>query len=149
MGSNAAGRRPESIIEAIEQYVSACPLLKDGAMRVDALGDEATEYVIEPGIYDPVIERYIDGSSDRRCQFVFGSREAYGMDRVQNMMNSAFYERFADWIEERSKAGDLPDLPDGRTPETIAATSPGYLLSEDGKTARYQIQIEMTYHQRA
>lgn len=138
--------RPASIIEGVIAYLVKCPLLKDGAFRLDAMGDQPTEYVVEVGAFDPVIEIYVDGSSDRRYQVNFGSRETYDLDRVQNMANTAFYEEFSAWLDGQNRAGRLPELPDGCTPETIKALSSGFLFSEDGKSARYQIQIELTYH---
>ena len=65
----------KSIIEGVTAFFLDCPLLADGVFRVDALGDQPQEYTIETGIFNPVIETYIDGSSDRRYQFNFGSRE--------------------------------------------------------------------------
>ena len=80
-----------SVLEGITEYFLKCPLLKDGVFRVDALGPDPVEYTIETGIFDPVIQRYVDGSSERQYQFQFGSREFYSMDRVQNIENSTFY----------------------------------------------------------
>lgn len=148
MGDTNNGR-PDSIIEGVVAYIEACPLLKDGAFRLDALGEQPTEYVIEVGAFDPIVETYIDGSSDRRYQVNFGSREVYDLDRIQNMANSTFYEDFANWIDQQNKLGVLPSLPDGCTPEAIKALSSGYLFSEDGKNARYQIQIELIYYKEA
>ena len=53
----------KSIIQGVSDYFLNCPLLKDGVFRVDALGTEPVEYTIETGIFDPIIERYVDGSS--------------------------------------------------------------------------------------
>lgn len=80
----------KSIIEGVADFFKDCPLLNAGVFRVDALGDEPQEYTIETGIFNPIIETYIDGSSDRRYQFNFGSREYYSMDRLQNIANSTF-----------------------------------------------------------
>ena len=73
----------KSIIEGVADFFKDCPLLNAGVFRVDALGDEPQEYTIETGIFNPIIETYIDGSSDRRYQFNFGSREYYNMDRLR------------------------------------------------------------------
>ena len=91
----------KSIIEGVADFFKGCPLLNAGVFRVDALGDEPQEYTIETGIFNPIIETYIDGSSDRRYQFNFGSREYYNMDRLQNIANSTFYEDFANWSKLR------------------------------------------------
>ena len=45
-----------SIIEGVADFLMACPLLKDGVVRVDALGDQPVEYIVETGIFTPVIE---------------------------------------------------------------------------------------------
>lgn len=138
-----------SIIEAVVEFFQDCPLLGDGAFRVDALGDEPLEYVIETGIFTPVIETYIDGSSDRRYQFNFGSREYYSMDRFQTIANSTFYEKFADWVEAQDAAGHYPDMPEGMHPEKLRLLSPGYMFDESLRNARYQIQLELIYHKEA
>ena len=49
-----------SVLEGITEYFLKCPLLKDGVFRVDALGPNPIEYTIETGIFDPVIQRYVD-----------------------------------------------------------------------------------------
>lgn len=138
-----------SIIEAVAKFFQDCPLLGDGVFRVDALGDEPLEYVIETGIFDPIIETYIDGSSDRRYQFNFGSREYYSMDRFQTIANSTFYEKFADWVEAQDAAGIYPDMPQGMHPEKLRLLSPGYMFDESMRNARYQIQVELIYHKEA
>lgn len=138
-----------SIIEAVAKFFQDCPLLGDGVFRVDALGDEPLEYVIETGIFDPIIETYIDGSSDRRYQFNFGSREYYSMDRFQTIANSTFYEKFAEWVEAQDAAGIYPDMPQGMHPEKLRLLSPGYMFDESMRNARYQIQLELIYHKEA
>ncbi len=139
----------KSIIEGIAVFFQGCPLLADGVFRVDALGDKPQEYTIETGIFTPVIETYIDGSSDRRYQFYFGSREYYGMDRLQNIANSTFYEEFAAWAEGENAAGRFPELPEGMHPEQLTVLSSGYLFDEAMQNARYQIQLELIYHKEA
>ena len=97
----------------------------------------------------PVIETYIDGSSDRRYQFNFGSREYYGMDRLQNIANSTFYEDFAAWVEAQDAAGHFPEVPEGMHPEQLTVLSSGYMFDESMQNARYQIQLELIYHKEA
>ena len=130
-----------SVLEGITEYFLKCPLLKDGVFRVDALGPDPVEYTIETGIFVPVIQRYVDGSSERQYQFQFGSREFYSMDRVQNIENSTFYEEFADWVEESSMAGMCA--------EEIEVLSPGYIFDGAMKNARYQISLRLLYFKEA
>ena len=139
----------KSIIEGVAAFFLDCPLLAEGAFRVDALGDRPQEYTIETGIFTPIIETYVDGSSDRRYQFNFGSREYYGMDRLQNITNSTFYEDFASWVEAQDAAGHFPEVPEGMHPEKLTVLSSGYMFDESMQNARYQIQLELIYHKEA
>lgn len=139
----------KSVLEGVTEYFLRCPLLKDGVFRVDALGPDPVEYTIETGIFDPVIQRYVDGSSERQHQFQFGSREFYSMDRVQNIENSTFYEEFADWVEMKSNEGELPELPKGMHAEELEVLSPGYIFDGAMKNARYQISLRLVYFKEA
>lgn len=139
----------KSVLEGVTEYFLRCPLLKDGVFRVDALGPDPVEYTIETGIFDPVIQRYVDGSSERQYQFQFGSREFYSMDRVQNIENSTFYEEFADWVEMKSNEGELPELPKGMHAEELEVLSPGYIFDAAMKNARYQISLRLVYFKEA
>ena len=135
-----------SIIEAITEFIGSCPLLEDGVLRVDAMGDEAIEYTVETGIFDPVLKRYVNGDEYRQYQFNFGSREYYSMDRIQNIQNSSFYEKFADWIEEQNRAENVPELPEHCYAEKIEVLSNGYMFDGSMRNARYQIQLRLLYH---
>ena len=103
----------DTIIDALTKYFIKCELLRDGAMRVDYLGEKPVEYTLETMPTDPIMKRYADGSTVRQYLFAFGSREYYSQDRLQNIKNSGFYEKLSDWVEAKSKAGELPELPDG------------------------------------
>lgn len=135
----------DSIIQGVTDYFMKCPLLKDGVFRVDALGVGAIEYTIETGTFEPIVTRFVDGSSIRQYQFMFGSREFYSMDRIKNIENSAFYENLADWVETQSALGNLPDMPEGMEPEEMEVLSPGYIFDVSMKNARYQIPLRLLY----
>lgn len=134
-----------SIIEGIAEYFMQCPLLKDGVFRVDALGDECVEYTIETGIFSPVVKQYINGTTERIYQFNFGSREFYSMDRIQNIENSTFYEKFAAWVEEQDWNENFPEMPEKCHPQSLSVLSPGYIFDGAMENARYQIQLQLNY----
>lgn len=139
----------DTIIKAIEEYFLECPILKDGCMRVDFLGPNPVEYVIEPLPGNPILKRYVDGSSVRRYLFAFGSREFYSQQRLQNIENSGFYEQFAEWIERMNAEKNLPKLPEGMRPQVLYAMSTGYLFDGSMSNARYQIQLALEYFKEA
>lgn len=136
----------DSIIEGITNFFLKCPLLKDGAFRVDALGDSAVEYTIETGIFTPVVTTYVNGDTERIYQFNFGSREFYSMDRIQNIENSAFYEKFSNWVEKQNWNENFPEMPEKCYPRALTVLSPGYLFDGSMKNARYQIQLQLEYY---
>ena len=141
--------KAESIIDALEKYFIGCELLKDGALRVDYLGEKPVEYTIEVLPCDPVVKRYLGGSTVRQYPFAFGSREFYSQERLQNIQNSAFYELLADWVETRSMSGILPELPDGMEAQQLEVVSSGYLFDGSMTNARYQIQLRLLYFKEA
>lgn len=141
--------KANSIIDALEKYFIGCELLKDGALRVDYLGEKPVEYTIEVLPCEPVVKRYLGGSTVRQYLFAFGSREYYSQERLQNIQNSAFYERLADWVETRSMSGILPELPDGMEAQKLEVVSSGYLFDGSMTNARYQIQLRLLYFKEA
>lgn len=135
----------DTILKSITEYFMDCPLLQDGVFRVDALGFDGVEYVVETGTYEPILNRFVNGSTRRQFQFSFGSREAFSMDRVQNLENSGFYERLAEWVEELSFNDILPALPDGMYAEGIEVLSPAYVFDSSMTHARYQMPMRLIY----
>ena len=126
-----------------------CPLLdEDGKVRVNFLGETPIEYVIEEVPAEPIVKRYVDGSSIRQVLFIFASRDDYDKSAIQNMLSSNFYENLSDWFEQQTLKCDLPVLPEGMESQKIEAISTGYALEADEleKTARYQIQCKLTYY---
>lgn len=141
--------KAESIIEALEQFFLDCELLKDGCLRVDFLGEKPVEYVIETLPCDPIVKRYANGSTVRQYLFAFGSREYYSQERLQNIQNSAFYEKLSDWVEEKDRSETFPELPDGMEADGLRVVSSGYLFDGSMKNARYQIQLQLLYYKEA
>lgn len=61
------------------------------------------------------------------------------------MANLEFYERLEEWISEQNINGRLPKLPDNCTPQSVKVLSSGYVMDNDTKSARYQIQCQLKY----
>lgn len=110
---------------------------------VDFLGEEATTYVIEPIPEQEIVTPYVDGGS--LCQFIFqfGSREFYDDGVAQNIENLDFYERFKEEIEYNNKNHILPDIDNI---QSIECTTHGTLDGAESGTAKYIIQMKITYY---
>jgi hypothetical protein len=136
-----------SVIQSIRDFINDCPLLKDGCLNVDRLGSEAIEYTIDTTPCEPILKKYVDGSSLRQIEFVFASRELYGSDILQNLANSDFYEKFADWIESQNNLRSFPVLEEFRKSQKLETITNGYIYDTGDNSARYQIQLKLTYYQ--
>lgn len=143
-----------NLIESIREFIKECPYLEDylGATKpkvgVDYLSDEIICYSIERVPCNPIIKKYVDGSSKKQELFVFSSRESYGPDVFNNLENINFYEKFASWIEEQNSNKNLPKLTGKYEAEKLEVTTNGYAFQTDVDKARYQIQLRLTYFER-
>ena len=138
-----------TIIESVRNFIETCPYLPEFRKAVNAeyLGEDEKSYVIESSPVDLIVKRYADGSSVRQFAFIFGSREYFGPDIIENIDNSGFYEHFADWLEASTLINKLPEMAEGKTAKKILATTTGYVINADETKAMYQIQCKLTYFQ--
>jgi hypothetical protein len=137
------------IMESVRTFIKTCPFLLefDGFINVnvDYLGEEITTYSIEEIPCEPILKKYIGGGALKQCQFIFASREPYGSDVMQNILNSSFYEDFQNWIEEQNNLGNLPILTDGSESQEIKVLSNGYAFQVSEDKGRYQIDLRLKY----
>lgn len=131
------------MIEKIRKYLIENKIVDENCrINVDFLGENPTEFAIIPIAVNPVQKRYIDGSSLRQYQFQLISCNYYGADVMQNMANSKFYEELYDKIESNNDDGILPDI---KGIESIECLNNGAILDATTNTARYSIQMKITY----
>lgn len=138
-----------TIIESIREFILPCPLLKDGCLNVDYLGDEPTQYSIEGSPVSAEIKRYSDGGALKQYNFIFSSKEFYGDDVLSNLENNGFYEQFAEWMKQQSKNKNFPKLDGKKSPVSIEALSNGCLMDGYTGQAKYQIQCGFIYYEEA
>lgn len=111
-------------------------------INVDYLGEKPTEYVIEPIPTERIIRRYVDGSTLNQYVFQFGSREYYSSDVVENMQKSEFYEQFEQCINWCNREGILPNI---QGIQSIQCLNVGAIQDTTNDTAKYTIQMRVTY----
>ena len=137
------------IIKVLRDYIRTCPHLDtfNNAIKVNVnyLEPDTDTYSIEEVPIEPILKRYVNGDSIRQYAFIFTSREPYGVDVLQNIDNSGFYEKFADWIEENNNNEIFPLLDNGLEPLEIKVTSTGYAFAVTEDTAQYQINLRLKY----
>lgn len=132
------------MVEKIREYfLKHVTLAKEfNNILADFLEDEATTYTIEPVPVEPVLTPYTDGSALRQFVFQFGSREYYDNSDKQNIENLDFYERFQEEIESNNKNKILPDI---EGIQSIECSSNGTIQDVQNGTAKYVIQMRITY----
>lgn len=131
------------MIEEIRKYLINNNIIDEQyRINVDFLGDNPTEFAIIPIKVNPIIKKYINGSSKRQFQFQLISCNYYGADVLQNMANSKFYENLYTLIEKNNSKRIFPNI-DGI--ESIECLDNGAILDATTNTARYSIQMKITY----
>lgn len=136
------------MLNAIFEYFKSCPLLNGRKISIDYLGHEAIEYSIDiPPFEKDYKPAYVDGGGLKQFVFIFGSREYYGTDVMQNLENSGFYNNLVEWVEAQNKLENLPLLTSGKTAQRIEIDTPGYLFDSEERTARYQVQMRLVYYE--
>lgn len=136
------------MIEKIRDYFKTKVTLAEefDNILVDFLGEDATSYSIEPIPVEQKIRPYRDGGSLNQYVFQFGSREFYDNSVAQNINNLGFYERFQEEIETNNKNGVLPDI---KGIQSIECLNNGTIQDVQNGTAKYVIQIRITYEKEA
>ena len=136
------------MIENIRDYFKENVTLAEefDNILVDFLGENATSYSIEPIPVEPVLKPYTDGGSLNQYVFQFGSREFYDNSVAQNIENLEFYEKFQEEIETNNKNGVWPDI---KGIQSIECTTHGVLDGAESGTAKYVIQMRITYEKEA
>lgn len=131
--------------QAIYDYIRRCPLIDaDTHLGFNQLGTSPQEFSIENKPENPIIRRYMD-STVREKVFYLVSRESYTPDERINIANSAFYEDFCDWIEKQNRIMNFPDLGENQEVIKIECITAGYPESTEEDTAKYCIQLKLTY----
>jgi hypothetical protein len=137
-----------SIIEAIRDYLRSYSGLEYNApVWANFLGARATEYSVVPLGGDKIIERYLDGGSQREYGFALQSAKATG-DNLTRLENLGFFEAFGDWLDAQTLAGVFPALGAKQDALRIEATGWGYLMEQgQSETGIYQVNCKLTYFQ--
>lgn len=135
--------------ENLRTWFRGCPLLAPSSrFRVDYLAENPTEYAIYSvpsslSYHENVLgEEILDDV--QTINFIFASKESYGADVDQNLVNLGFYEGVVAWILEQNAARNFPTINEGRV-RSIVPTLTAYPVETGTDAAKYQIQIRLTY----
>lgn len=137
------------MMNTIRDWLRSCPLIDhNDRFCLDWLDAEPLAYTIEETPNTAVVRRYLDGTTMREKVWVLAAVQDYSPDTLQQIANSGFWEQLADWVEAQNKAKNFPALPEGCTPAKIEITTTHYLYRAWANTARYQVQMKLTYYKK-
>lgn len=134
----------KSKIELIQEFFEQCPLMKNGKIVADYLGNDINEYAIIKSSAPPIVTNYRGGGSIRQIAFDFVVQAPISTRNIDNLANSKFGEDLENWIEEQDDIRNLPKIPNV---QHIQCTSPSYILQRTNTQAIYIIQMNCTYYQ--
>lgn len=139
-------------IEYLRQWLRGCPVLSDKyRFGINYLAENPTEYAI---YQVPSTILYVENvigeevpADVQSINYIFASKESYGADIQQNLVNVSFYDAIVTWIIEQNSMRNFPQMAGGQI-KSIVPTLTAYVAEAGSDTARYQIQIRITYKTR-
>ena len=138
-----------SKIQKFREFISTCPLMDSFAeIHIDWTNSEAGSIGIMPA-GESVVRRDEDicGNVILHKQYnVALYATDFTINDVVRLETSGWLEDFTEWVEEKSAKHLIPVLGDNPDTEYMTAQN-GMLfeLSDNGRTGRYQIQIQCFY----
>lgn len=117
---------------------------KNYQINADMLDNDINNYSLDKIPTASTVEKWINGVEIHKDVFSFRSRKAYSQDTINNLANIGFFENFQSEIKSNNKKGVLPNI---EGIEKIECLSNGTMLSADGSTAIFDIQIQITYRE--
>ncbi len=136
-------------IEHLRAWLRGCPALSaDNRFRVDYMAEESVEYSLVSVPSSIVYRQNVLGESipreNQTMNFIFATRESWGADEKQNMLNFGFYQDVIAWMIEQNAKLNFPRINEGRV-TAIKPILSQYVSSPGTDSARYQITIEVAY----
>lgn len=132
------GKYLETILEELNS--------KYKKINADFLGIDVNNYSLDKIPTASVVESYVAGGRLCRDVYSFRSRNPYSSDRLSNLKNIGFFEKFESVIKSNNDEGILPEI---NGIESIACLNAGTLnyVDQSMKTAVFDIQIQIVYEE--
>jgi hypothetical protein len=135
--------------EQLRAWFRTCPALMPGnRFRVDYLAENPTEYALYAVPSQINYREKVLGEESpagiQSVNYIFASKESYGADVEQNLANLGFYDEIVAWVIAQNAVRNFPAINEGRI-KSIVPTLTAYPIEVGSDTARYQIQLRITY----
>lgn len=136
-----------TVIQSLKNWLLTCPLLAGQRLNTNYLGPEPAEFALIEAPVNPIRERYLDGSAIRQKAVAITAVQDYSPDQLQQLAASGFWEELCAWVEDQIWTDNLPELDKDREVCSVEVTSSLYVFYTTAQTARYQVQVLITYTQ--
>lgn len=115
-------------------------------VNVDFLGLDVNNYSLDKIPTASTVETWLTGTKVCRDVYSFRSRNPYSSDRLNNLQNIGFFEKFESIIKTNNDKGVLPEI---KNIESIECLNCGTFNNADSsmKTAEFDIQLQITYRE--
>ena len=114
-------------------------------INANMLSNDPNNYSLDKMPTETQVMKWITGTVIRKDVYSFRSRMAYSQDTLNNLKNIGFFEQFENAIKTNNEQGVRPDI---ENIEKIECLNPGTMIAnQDGKTAEFEIQIQITYRE--
>lgn len=136
-----------TVLEALNAWLLTCPLLEGQRLNTNYLGPEPVEFSLVESPVAPIVEQYLDGSSTRQKAVAITAVQDYSPDLLMQLAASGFWAELSAWIDEQNDLDNLPELGADKTACSVEITASHYIFQTGPQSARYQMQILLTYDQ--
>ena len=141
---------PTNNLGSVRAWLRTCPVFVSTAyFGADFLKDDPNQFALYSVPSTLATRENILGDIKLRPvqaqNFVIAYRAPYGSQVVQNLDNVLFFQKVEAWIWAQNAAHNFPTW-DGGEVESIVPTITPTIMEAGTATARYQIQIKVTYH---
>ena len=143
---------PVNNLGSVRAWLRTCPsVARNVPFGADYLADDPNKYALVSTPSTRRVRENILGEVEllpvQVQNFVFAYRAPYGAAVAQNLDNLAFFQAVEAWIWEQNAEHNMPEW-EGGTIESIVPTLSPTIMEYGTATARYQIQIRVTYQVR-
>lgn len=138
------------MINAIRNYLLTYDYFEknDSFINVNFLDVDIGSFSLVPVPTQPLIKKYIDGSSIKQFEFALTSKNTFSEDYAKNIENCGFYLDFENWIDKNNDLGIYPELPEGMEARKIETTTNGILINNETSECIYEITLKLKYFQK-
>lgn len=124
-----------NVIDTLTNEIS--PLI-----NADWLSDDINNYSLDRIPTESTVEKWIAVGELCRDTYNFRSRMAYSSDRINNLKNIGFFEKFEEIIKNNNEKGVLPEI---EGIQAIRCLNSGTLNNATTNSAEFDIQIQIQY----